>query len=281
MFMERKTMLKRTVLSAFCATALLVTSAAYAQESATLTLRNGEKVNGQLVDLGGVGYTVRVNGNERNIPQNDVAVIDFAGGSMTDADWAKVTEGQPVVQLKSGETINGTLADIGGSSPLRLTIRTASGERDFSSNEVGRIILARPSNAVATSGSNAALAPATGAGISVSPKQQWTSTGLTVKKGEMLSFNATGEVQLSTDANDVATPFGAKGGRKAANSPVPSALAGALIGRIGPNGQPFPIGSGVTVPMPAAGQLFLGVNDDGLADNQGEFRVDVVRTGRR
>ena len=70
---------------------LLVTGAAYAQNSATLTLRSGEKVSGDLVDLGGVGYTVRVNGNERQIPQNDVAVIDFTGGSMSDADWAKFT----------------------------------------------------------------------------------------------------------------------------------------------------------------------------------------------
>jgi hypothetical protein len=62
---------------------------------------------------------------------------------------------------------------------------------------------------------------------------------------------------------------------------VPSALAGALVGRIGPNGQPFGIGSGVSVPMPAAGQLFLGINDDGLDDNQGEFRVDITRTNRR
>ena len=271
-------MFKRTIL-ALAVASVTLTGVAQAQENATLTLKSGEKISGQLMDLGGVGFTFKVNGTEKQIPQNDVAVIDFAGGSMTDADWAKL-DGQPVVQLKSGETISGSLADIGGSSPLRLTIRTASGERDFSSNEVGRIILARPSNAVATSGTNAALAPATGAGISVSPKQQWTSTGLTVKKGEMLSFNATGEVQLSTDANDVATPFGAKGGRKAASAPVPTALAGALIGRIGANGQPFPIGSGVTVPMPAAGQLFLGVNDDGLADNQGEFRVDVARVRR-
>jgi len=272
-------MFKRTIL-ALAVASITFTGVAQAQENATLTLKSGEKVSGQLMDLGGVGFTFKVNGTEKQIPQNDVAVIDFAGGSMTDADWAKITNGQPVVQLKSGETINGTLADIGGSSPLRLTIRTASGERDFSSNEVGRIILARPSNAVATSG-NAALAPATGAGVSVSPKQQWTSTGLTVRKGEVIAFNATGEVQLSTDSNDVATPFGAKGGRKAANSPVPSALAGALIGRIGPNGQPFAIGSGVSVPMPAAGQLFLGVNDDGLDDNQGEFRVDITRTNRK
>jgi hypothetical protein len=70
---------------------MLVTGVAYAQDRATLTLRSGEKVSGQLVDLGGVGYTIRVGGSERQIAQNDVAVIDFTGATMTDADWAKFT----------------------------------------------------------------------------------------------------------------------------------------------------------------------------------------------
>src|SRR3954469_19551603 len=117
-------MLKRTVLSALCA-ATLVTGVAYAQTSATLTLRSGEKVSGDLVDLGGVGYTIRVNGNERQIPQNDVAVIDFTGGAMSAADWAKFS-GTSQVILRSGETIDGSLYDIGGTSPLKLTIRTAN-----------------------------------------------------------------------------------------------------------------------------------------------------------
>jgi hypothetical protein len=106
-------MFKRTVLSACCAAALLVSSVAYAQSSATLTLRSGEKISGDLVDLGGVGYTVRVNGNERQIPQHDVAVIDFTGGTMSDADWAKFT-GTSQVILRNGQTIDGSLYDIGG-----------------------------------------------------------------------------------------------------------------------------------------------------------------------
>ncbi len=58
-------------------------------------------------------------------------------------------------------------------------------------------------------------------------------------------------------------------------------MAGTLIGRIGPNGRPFEIGNGASVTVPAAGPLFLGVNDDGFEDNQGEFRVEIRRTGRR
>ena len=33
--------------------------------------------------------------------------------------------------------------------------------------------------------------------------------------------------------------------------------------------------------MPAAGQLFLGVNDDHLGDNTGSFRVTVQRSPGR
>ncbi len=271
-------MLKRTIL-ALAVAALTVTGVAQAQENATLTLRNGDKVTGQLVDLGGSGFAVRVNGAERNIPANDVAIIDFAGGSMTDADWNKVSGGDQVVFLKSGETVKGQIYDIGGTSPLRITFKTASGDREISSNEIGRIVLARPNSGVATSGSS--LQAATGSGISVNPKQPWTATGMTVRKGEVLHFNATGEVQLSADTNDIATAFGAKSGRKAANAQLPNVLAGALIGRIGTNGQPFGIGSGVPVTMPAAGQLFLGINDDTFEDNQGELRVDITRVNNR
>lgn len=277
-------MFNRIVLAAVLAL-LAIPSISLAQERAILTLRSGETIRGELMDLGGAGFTVKVNGTERQIPTNDVAVIDFGAATMRDADWEKIPRGRPVVMLKNGENVFGRLVDIGGSSPLRMTITTTSGDRDIPSNEIARVILARPSNVPAGSdsgnSSNSALAPATGSGIRVSPKQAWTATGLSVKKDEMLSFNANGEIQLSGDSNDVATAFGSKSGRKAAHSPLPNVLAGALIGRIGSTGQPFAIGSGVTIKMPADGYLFLGVNDDGFEDNLGEFRVDIGRRSNR
>jgi len=268
-------MLKRTVISAFCAAAMLVTGVAYAQDSATLTLRSGEKVSGQLVDLGGVGYTIRVAGSERQIPQNDVAVIDFTGAAMTDADWSKFT-GPSVVVLRNGQTVNGSLYDIGGTSPLKLTIRTGDGDREISSTEVARIIIAKPDNAVGTSGTGIAATPAVPGAIAVAANQPWTSTGLTVRKGQRLNFTTTGEIQLSDDANDISTPDGAKSARYAPNAPMKNVLAGALIGRIGPNGQPFAIGNMPTIVAPASGLLYLGVNDDGFGDNRGNFQV-VIR----
>ena len=266
-------MLKRTVLSAFCAAAILVTGVAYAQSSATLTLRSGEKVNGDLIDLGGVGYTVRVSGNERHITQNDVAVIDFTGGAMTDADWAKFT-GTSQIVLRNGQVIEGSLYDIGGAGPLRLTIKTNTGDRELSSNEVARIVVARPENvAVATSGSGIAATPPVPGAITVQANQAWTSTGITVRRGQKLTIEATGDVQLSTDPNDVSNAHG-KQGALIPNATMKQVFRGALIGRIG-NGQPFAIGPNASIVAPGSGVLFLGVNDDGFDDNKGNFQVIV------
>ncbi|PYR89850.1 MAG: hypothetical protein DMF84_22820 [Acidobacteria bacterium] len=268
-------MLKRTVLGAFCVAAMLVGGMAQAQENATLVLRSGERVSGQLVDLGGVGYTVRVNGQDRQIPQNDVAVIDFTGGTMTNADWAKFT-GTSQVVLKNGQTIDGQLYDIGGTTPLKLTLKTSTGDRELSSSDVARIVISKPENAVATTGSAATPSAGSSTKITVSGQQAWTSTGITVTKGQTLTFNTTGEVQLSGDTNDKASSAGSSTGRRAPRAAMPGELAGALIGKIG-NGRPFGIGNQTSIVAPASGLLFLGVNDDAFGDNQGAFQVTITK----
>jgi hypothetical protein len=268
-------MLKRTILSAVCAAALLGTGAAYAQESATLTLRSGEKIAAQLVDLGGVGYTVRVNGTERQIPQNDVAVIDFTGG-LTDSDWTNFS-GTSKVILRNGQSFDGSLYDIGGSSPLRLTIRTGNGEREVSSNEVARIVISRPENAVAaTTGAGIANTPAVPGAITVQANQPWTSTGITVKKGQRINLMTSGEVQLSGDVNDIANANGSKTGRTIANGLLQNGAAGALVGKIG-NGAAFGVGGAPYILAPADGLLYLGVNDDGFGDNRGNYQVVITK----
>lgn len=271
-------MFKRTI-SALAIAAVAYLGVAQAQESATLTLRSGERLNGQLIDLNASGFTIRVNNEERQVPKNDVAVIDFAGGTMSSSDWAKVPSGQQVVWLRNGQTLNAQLTDIGGTSPLRLSFSTDSGNRDMTSSEVGRIVLAHTDAAASGSAAGASsTAPTSGTSIVVNSKQRWTNTGITVRQGETLTLNTTGEVRLSANGDDVATSAGSTSGRTAGKAPMASGLAGALIGRIG-NGAPFGIGNQTTVVAPASGQLFLGVNDGDLNDNTGEFRVEITRSG--
>jgi hypothetical protein len=218
---------------------------------------------------------------ERRIPTNDVAVIDFTGSTMSPADWARITSGQHMVWMRNGETVTGQLYDIAGSTPKRIILKTDGGERTLLSSDVDRIVLARTDAAAARA--DTAATPSTGTGGSgfvVSAKQPWTSTGLVVRQGELLTFNTTGEIMVGPNQDDVATSAGVKAGRFADKAPVPRLFAGALIGRIN-NGQPFAIGDQTSVVAPAAGRLFLGINDDQFENNTGEFRVEITRTGGR
>ena len=257
----------------FGALALITTlgvGSAVAQESAIVVLRSGERVNGSVVDFNAQGLQVRVNGNDRWIGPGDIAAISFTG-DLSDADWNAVSAGTTVFVLRNGQTVTGDLFDIGGTTPLRITVRNSGGDRDIASNEIARIIWARPANVVAV-----ATGTGGGPGVVVPGNQQWVSSGITVRRGETITFRSTGEVRLSPDANDVAGIEGARSQRYAGASPLPQHFAGALIGRIG-NGQPFAIGGQTSIQMPASGVLWLGINDDVVVDNAGQFNVIIGR----
>jgi hypothetical protein len=262
---------------AAAAVAAVVSAPVLAQVGARFILRSGEQVSGELVDMGASGFTARVNGQNRTWPLGEVAVIDFTGGSSFPTNEVNQVSGQHVLVLKSGEVVQGSLYDVGGTNPLRLTFSVNGANRNYTSNDVARIYFARPgaSTGTASTGtSTQGLAAGTGR-IQVPANGGWVNTGITVQQGQTLLFQTSGEVRLSTDMNDVATAAGAKSGRTAASAPLPTALAGALIGRIG-NGQVFGIGNQTSVPAPNAGTLFLAVNDDQLADNAGSFGVEVT-----
>jgi len=273
--------MRRTLLLASSfALALAMATPAVAQEAATVVLRSGERISGDVVDLGGSGFALRVGGSIRRVPTGDVSVLDFSGGtSFPDREVNQIPAGQHLVVLSDGQMIGGNLFDIGGTHPLRITVNTASGKRNFTSNEVRRIYLARPSGSRDVSAGTPppgvpTTLPATGGQIRVPGNQRWTDTGITVRRGDRITFNASGQVQLSSNGSDTAGPAGATSGRRP-SGPMPQVFAGALIGRVGPVGL-FGIGSQTTpLTMPADGRLFLGINDDEVNDNHGEFTVDV------
>ena len=114
------------------------------------------------------------------------------------------------------------------------------------------------------------------ADIFVNPRERWTDTGLTIRPGDTVTITADGLVQLSTDRNDTAEPFGSRSGRRALDAPLRQSPAGALIARIG-NDAPMLIGDlRVIRRSPVGCRLYLGVNDDHLADNSGQYRVTVT-----
>lgn len=276
-------MLKRSIVGLACAAVLGIAATAQAQENATLTLRSGEKFTGQLVDLGGIGLTFRYGGTDRQFPPGDVALVEFEGApayTLTADQLRELNNGQHVIIFRDGRAIVGHFVDVGERHPLRITIQTPSATTNYHSDEIWRIYTAPPSAGQgSTSSGSTSAQPSVPGAIVVASTQQWTPTGLTVRRGERVSINSTGEIVLSPDANDKAQTAGAFSQRKAVGSPLPEEFAGALIARIG-NGQPFAIGNQTSLVMPASGPLYLGINDDVLGDNSGQFNVVITRSRR-
>lgn len=108
--------------------------------------------------------------------------------------------------------------------------------------------------------------------FSVAAAEAWTDTGIEVRRGQRLWFDASGRVTWGRDRRD--GPDGEGGNHYNAGRPIPSRPGGALIGRIG--NDPFFIGSDKgPIEVRGSGRLHLGVNDDFLQDNSGSFRVTV------
>ena len=260
---------------------------------------------------------MRVSGIEQRISPDEVAVIDFTGGTIPAAETARIQDGRALVVLRSGDTFYGRLYDIGGNDPLRITFRTQPTVIATSARRRPRASTSRGGRACRRPGSpgrgsrrgqpgrghcgSSGLGPAghgtpgfhrdrasgrqSGAGqggtfVTIPANRCWIGSGIQVWRGQIVAFDGTGEIQLSDDSNDTAGVAGSMLGRYAQNGPMRRLLAGALLGRV-EGGRPFGIGNqrqGLT--MPGDGELYLGVNDDSCGDNRGEFTVQIIMDRR-
>lgn len=110
--------------------------------------------------------------------------------------------------------------------------------------------------------------------VNVNAIEPWTDSGVTVRAGQTLYFEATGRIRWGPGRQD--GPQGEASSPRNESRPLPGRPAAALIGRIGDSNDYFFIGDD-TGPMRAreSGRLYLGINDDFLQDNSGSFRVTV------
>jgi hypothetical protein len=109
----------------------------------------------------------------------------------------------------------------------------------------------------------------------VSADVAWNDTGIEVRAGQTIYFQAQGQVRWGRDRRD--GPAGERNSPSNPNRPMGNRNAAALIGKVG-NGSNdyFFIGDDTgPIRMRASGRLYLGVNDDVLTDNSGNFRVVV------
>ena len=180
----------------------------------TLILKSGDRVRGDLVDLNAGGFVVRVNGAEQRFAPGDVVAITFTDAQIPASETSRVQEGRALVVLHDGQTFYGSLADVGGTSPLRLSFRTPDGDRELNSDQVARIYFASwQGTSTSTTGQTEAALDPGGAGMIIPANQCWTNTGRSVRRGQRVTFNGSGEIQLSADGNDIAGAAGSRVGR--------------------------------------------------------------------
>jgi len=264
---------------------------ALAAEQATFILNNGERRTGEL-SASGPDAANFVNGqltiNGQPIPLDQVAVIDFTGGSAPpsiELSRVPATGGQAVV-MRSGHAESGKFVNIVRGDTLLWQDHNGQ-EQQYPLRDVTRIYLnstnahaayrapasSSPSSTPAPVGTSGQAQPAAGVRVNAN---QWTDTGITVKAGDMVSFQASGQINFGQSPGQTAGPDGNPAAHSP-NYPIPSLNVGTLIGKVG-SSAPFGIGNNTApVKMPASGKLLLGVNDNELKDNSGSFTVTITK----
>jgi hypothetical protein len=292
-------MMKRLVLSAAAAAFVLGGAAAEAAGDVTLLLRSGERISGELADYDYSTLLLREGyDSRRSVRWSDIVLIDF-GGDARDLPQAEVDAARGrdhLMVLRGGQVLKGRLVDFvseGTADAAVVFDAMALGRQQVSLDRVERLYVGRfTPEATASAGVDAASGGQTGASVErnafgsgytvrVPGNTEWMPTGILVRKGQRLGLRSDGTVFLVSDRQDESRPAGAVTPRYATGAPLPDVLAGALIGRIGERGTPFGIGNQDSIYAPESGELFLGINDDAVGDNQGAYTVRLTVSGSR
>jgi len=261
------------------------------QPTVSVIKRDGVRVTGRLEALGDGLVWVRVSlADQQKLPLSEVMVVDFVPGASPapESELAQARGADHLLALKDGSLVRGRLTGMqggGGSGQegrrMALFQEGAGGQpRQYEADRISRIYLG---NYPAATTQTAAVpkidqpADVPAGAIRIAANQNWTPTPVTVRSGERVTFSVTGTIALSDTPGDTAGSAGSLQMRKAPNAPLLENYAGCLIARIG-NSKPFAIGNISTpISMPASGPLYLGINDDNVADNRGEFYVQLTR----
>lgn len=267
-----------------------------AVERATFILTSGERISGNVVYhtesrenlIGGYLNIGTSDGKEQTFRQEQVAVIDFIGGTPSNDELAALPNGPGhLMAMRDGTTREGRFVNMIAGTTVKW--REPGGNvQDLPITSVARIYLNAESarNTFNYTGGGRSTRPSPGFSggaqsgeITVQANMRWTDTGVAVRRGDVVRFQTRGQIKFGDGGSMTSGPDGAGGNNQA--FPVPAMGVGGLVGRVG-NSAPFPIGSNSSgITMPADGRLMLGVNDDNLNDNSGAFFVRINHTTTR
>ncbi|MEN8207934.1 MAG: hypothetical protein ABFR50_01660 [Candidatus Fermentibacteria bacterium] len=158
-----------------------------------------------------------------------------------------------------GTSFRGYITFDGG----KITIRTDSGEREFSSREVSSVIWSDPADETTIT-------------VQVPAVDGWVNSGLSISPNERISIHASGTVSMETGS---CGPSGIDY-FSTATALVPGATNGQLVIAVG-DSDPVAAGSTWTGDPPGIGDLWLAVNipnRESIVGVGGVFTVTVLKT---
>jgi hypothetical protein len=178
--------------------------------------------------------------------------------------------------LRNGSRIQGELVSV-RSGTVEFRERRGFGSRvvTYDRDEVDRIEFERASSSSGSSNSNERPFGLRERTVVVSADVAWNDAGIDVRPGQTIYFEATGQVRWGGNRRD--GPAGERNSPESPLRPMPSRPGGSLIGKVGSDSSDlFFIGDEKgPIRVRSSGRLYLGINDQFLQDNSGNFRVTV------
>jgi hypothetical protein len=232
--------LSRTLIALVC-----VLFAAVLVSADTIKLKNGSVIKGKVITFNDREFTVYLDmgtSSKRTTSRlvlavDDVESIQFDGSDATISSFSNQPETREISTPAPKETAKPTAPPPSSSNPP-------------------------------ASNASQAEAPLADKTVSVVAAADWTSTEIRIKKGQRISVNASGQIELGSSRRT---------GPEGTNLPDPKKLiantpTGALIAVIGDDNDEFiTIGPQSSFLAEREGILFLSVNEANLRDNTGSF----------
>lgn len=110
----------------------------------------------------------------------------------------------------------------------------------------------------------------------ISALQPWQSTGVNVKRGEVVTVQVVAGQWTARAGYSAYNSGEGESGPAPVGFPLPGYPSGSLIGQIGHDGRFFEVGHESTFIAQDSGVLSLQINDEGLSDNDGTLTVWIT-----
>jgi len=261
---DKNTLLRLSILICLVAGLLLFGSASALAD--TIKLKDGSVYKGKVTSYNQRKFIITIyvgsSSSQHAIPVDEIESVEFDA-----SDTGAPRAGSPIVNSESNTArpekqrdSQSVLRPTDSSIPLSKESSTTAPTGPNTNSEIRTSSSSEPPNLMAEKT------------VSVAAAADWTSTEIRVQRGQRVTINASGEIDLGNNQRSGPNGISLNDSRKLMlNRPT-----GALIAVIGDDNDDFVlVGVGGEFVASHSGVLFLSVNEGNLKDNNGAYIAKV------